>query len=81
VKSTQWIVAGAALLLTVGIYAVTQDNLFGTKASKPIVGAPVQPAGITIDSILHHAKEALTPGQATRINFLENSISRGDVAA
>jgi tetratricopeptide (TPR) repeat protein len=81
VKRTQWIVAGAALLLTIGIYAVTQDNIFGAKPKQPTAGATVQPAGITIDSILHHAKEALTPEQATRINFLENSISRGDVAA
>lgn len=41
----------------------------------------MQPGAITIDSILHHAKEALSPEQVARINFLENSITRGDVAS
>lgn len=69
------------LLLTLGIYALTQEKIFGSKTKQPAAAASLQPAGITIDSILHHAKEALTPEQVTRINFLENSISRGDVAA
>ena len=80
-KRTQWIVAGAVLLLTLGIYAFTQDDIFGAKSKQPPAASTVQPAGITIDSILHHAKEALSPEQVARINFLENSITRGDVTA
>ena len=80
-KRTQWIVAGAVLLLTFGIYAVTQDDIFGAKSKQAPAAATVQPGGITIDSILHHAKEALSPEQVARINFLENSITRGDVTA
>jgi tetratricopeptide (TPR) repeat protein len=81
VKRTQWIVAGAVLLLTLGIYAVTQDDIFGAKSKQTPAAASVQPGGITIDSILHHAKEALSPEQVARINFLENSITRGDVTS
>lgn len=80
-KRTQWIVAGAVLLLTLGIYAFTQNDIFGAKPKQPRAASTVQPAGITIDSILHHAKEALSPEQVARINFLENSITRGDVSA
>jgi tetratricopeptide (TPR) repeat protein len=41
----------------------------------------VAPAAISIDTILHHAKEGLKEEQVTRLNLLENSITRGDVAA
>ena len=34
---------------------------------------------ITIDTILHHARENLTPAQITRLDLLEKSITRGDV--
>ncbi|HEY1112732.1 MAG TPA: hypothetical protein VGE66_04200 [Chitinophagaceae bacterium] len=80
-KRPQWIVAGVVLLLTLGIYAFTQDDIFGAKPKQIPAASTVQPGGITIDSILHHAKEALAPGQVARINFLENSITRGDVAS
>jgi tetratricopeptide (TPR) repeat protein len=36
-------------------------------------------AAISIDTILFHAKENLSPEQNTRLNFLEKSITRGDV--
>ncbi|MEJ7911616.1 MAG: hypothetical protein WKF70_00580 [Chitinophagaceae bacterium] len=36
-------------------------------------------AALSIDTILAHAKEALSQAQRTRINFLESSITRGDV--
>lgn len=39
----------------------------------------MQPAGITIDTLLRHAKETLNPEQLTRLMALENSVSRGDV--
>jgi len=77
----QWITAGIALLLTIGLYAATQKQLFGAK-EKPTLSqnnSDAQPA-ITIDSILVHAKESLKPEQVARLNFLENTISRGDVA-
>ncbi|ANE53568.1 hypothetical protein SY85_17605 [Flavisolibacter tropicus] len=34
---------------------------------------------LSVDSILHHAKENLTAEQLTRISFLESSVTRGDV--
>ena len=36
-------------------------------------------AALSIDTILNHAKEALSQSQRTRVSFLENSITRGDV--
>jgi hypothetical protein len=34
-KKPQWITAGIALLLTVGLYALTQNQLFGFHPKKP----------------------------------------------
>lgn len=80
-KKPQWITVGLALLLTFGLYAVTEDQIFG-KRTKPVSAANTAAAAqISIDTILHHAKEALKPEQLNRIEFLENSITRGDVAA
>ena len=90
-NKSQWIVAGAALILTIGLYAATQDQLFGHHPKEAAAGPPKdeheghahakgeEHAALTIDSILLHAKEALAPAQQTRINFLENSITRGNV--
>jgi tetratricopeptide (TPR) repeat protein len=74
----QWITAGAALLIVIGLFAATQNSIFGPpKNRKP---QPVQPtAAVSTDSILFHAREKLTPEQATRIATLEHSISRGNV--
>lgn len=77
----QWITLGIALVLTIALYAATQKQLFGAK-EKPTLSQnnmAAQPV-VTIDSILVHAKESLPPEHVTRLNFLENSISRGDVA-
>ena len=81
-KRTQWAFAGIALLLTIGLYAITQDNLFGYHPKKVAAADPHEGhdhAELTADSILFKAKGALDPQQLTRINFLETSISRGDV--
>lgn len=77
----QWITAGLALLLTIGIYAATQKQLFGPPGvRKPSAEMAANAAApLSIDTILFHARQSLTPDQATRLNFLEHSISRGDV--
>ena len=77
----QWITAGLALLLTIGIYAATQKQLFGPSGvRKPSAEMAANAAApLSIDTILFHARQSLTPDQATRLNFLEHSISRGDV--
>lgn len=78
-KKTQWIVFGAAILSAAMLFAATQKKFFGTpKPGKSNPQASVS-ATISVDSILFHAKEQLTPEQVTRINFLEHSITRGDV--
>lgn len=78
-KKPQWIAAGIAVLVTAVIYFFTQDNIFGYNPKQTQVAASASPPAINIDTILHHAKESLTPEQALRVTFLENSISRGDV--
>ncbi len=80
-KKPQWITVGVALVLTVALYAATKNQIFGTK-QKPFSQTASASSGvaITVDSILFHAKEGLTEDQRTRLNFLENSITRGNVA-
>lgn len=81
-KRPQWIFAGIALLLTLGLYAITQDRLFGYHPKKAASTDPHEGHAheeFSVDSILFKAKATLTPEQLTRINFLETSISRGDV--
>ncbi|HZH95728.1 MAG TPA: tetratricopeptide repeat protein [Flavisolibacter sp.] len=94
-KKPQWITAGIALLLTLGLYALTQNQLFGYHPKKPAAavaskgdheghahaeGEGHEETALSVDTILSHAKEALPPDQLTRINFLQNSITRGNVA-
>lgn len=81
-KRPQWITIGISVLLVIGLYASTQSQLFGERKRIP---APQQSAAssavISVDSILFHAKENLSPEQVNRLSQLENGISRGDVAA
>lgn len=78
-KRPQWITAAVAVGMVVCVYATTVNDIFGDNVKK--ITNELQPAAsvITIDSILIHAKENLTSAQETRLSFLENSISRGDV--
>lgn len=82
-KRAQWITAGVALMSVIALYAATQNKIFGdqpvkSKASASKVEAATT-SGISTDSLLFQARQQLTPGQASRIGFLEQSISRGDV--
>jgi len=83
VKRPQWITIGVALLLVFGLYAATQKQFFGDnkrRSAAPHADA-AHAAPLTIDSILYHSKAMLSPAQAARLATMENSISRGDVAA
>jgi tetratricopeptide (TPR) repeat protein len=85
VKKPQWITLITGLLLTFGIF------WFGrTVPKKTPVAATAHSADdghnhssalkpISVDSMLLIAKKALSTQQVTRINSLENSITRGDV--
>jgi tetratricopeptide (TPR) repeat protein len=79
-KKPQWIFLGFSIVLVLGLYAATQNNFFGAKPGKlkqqQVAGTT---SALSIDSILYHAKENLTPDQVMRLNELENGISRGDV--
>ncbi|HEX2606618.1 MAG TPA: hypothetical protein VHK91_04525, partial [Flavisolibacter sp.] len=78
----QWITLGIAVFLVCGIYAATQNKVFGEKKRSAISAgeAHSHSDAVTVDSILFHAKEGLTKEQVARLSELENSISRGDVA-
>ncbi len=78
-KRVQWIVFSIALLITAALFIASEKKFFGPpKIKDPQVASAAQ-SQFPTDSVLYYAKSRLTPEQATRINFLENSISRGDV--
>src|SRR4051812_47380004 len=78
-KKPQWITIGIALIVVIGLYAATEKQIFGPREVKQTRVEPVATSILSIDSILYHAKEHLSAEQITRLNFLEYSISRGDV--
>lgn len=89
-KKPQWITLGAALLLVVGLYAATQDKLFGNRPAKPNTSAVhsaddghnhgTSTVAVSTDSILYYAKKGLPQQQVAYLTGLENSVVRGDVA-
>lgn len=78
-KKTQWIIFGAAILSAAVLFAATQKRFFGSPKMGKAGLEPSASGLISVDSILFHAKEQLKPDQVARINFLEHSITRGDV--
>ncbi|HEU4903926.1 MAG TPA: hypothetical protein VFT06_14070 [Flavisolibacter sp.] len=81
----QWITLSIAVLLVFGLFAATQDNLFGErKAKTSVASAPHEShdheGGFGTDSVLYYAKQNLPQAQVARLAQLENSITRGDVA-
>ena len=78
-KKPQWITASIVAALVVIVYSTTINQIFGTSVKKTSHSANAQNTVVSIDSILFHAKEQLSPDQVSRLSFLENSITRGDV--
>jgi tetratricopeptide (TPR) repeat protein len=75
----QWIIFGIALLIAAALYAASEKQFFGPpKIKKPQFEIATH-SQFSTDSILFYAKRRLTSEQNARINFLEHSISRGDV--
>jgi tetratricopeptide (TPR) repeat protein len=78
VNRPQWILAGGALLLVLGLYAATSNTIFGhhpkvtAAADRPAAAAHA--GELSIDSIILQAQNRLTPQQKTRLNSLESSI-------
>ena len=71
--------AAVALLLVAGLYAATNNSIFGyhPKASEPAARPAMADAHtdeLSIDSILFHAREGLTPRQQARLNGLETNL-------
>ena len=82
-KKPQWITLLIAALFVVGLFAATQNSLFGERKSKPGAAnnsSTNEDDGFGTDSVLYHAKKNLPQAQVARLAQLENSISRGDVA-
>lgn len=73
-----------ALLLVAGLYAATSNTIFGynPKTSTAAAAAAMAPNAhadeLSIDSILFHARERLTPAQQTRLNGLETKLQLAD---
>ena len=78
-KKPQWITAAVVAVIVVCLYSTTTNQIFGNNAKIVKESSVPETPAITIDSILFHAKENLSSAQASRLNFLENSITRGDV--
>jgi tetratricopeptide (TPR) repeat protein len=84
-KRPQWFFLGSSLLLTVLLFAATQKQFFGNNPRQaPATGnsaAAATASGtlLSIDTILFHAKEELTPAQLMKLTELEKGIVRGDV--
>jgi len=84
-KKQQWITIGIAVIAVAGLYFART-----TPIKKPVVSTENSNSAtdheheesenkFSIDSALKTAKKFLSPEQSTRINTLENSITRGDV--
>lgn len=78
----QWITLSIAILLVIGLFAATQNSLFGERKGKKSQAAEIKPHddGLSTDSILYYAKQNLPQAQVARLAQLENSITRGNVA-
>jgi len=78
-NKTQWTIFGIAVLVTAVLYASSQNQFFGRpQKHQPKFEASAQ-SNLSTDSVLFYAKKHLSPAQVTRIDFLEHSVSRGDV--
>jgi tetratricopeptide (TPR) repeat protein len=75
----QWFFFGIALLIVGALYAASEKQFFGVPKIKSPQVENAAHSHFPTDSVLYHAKQHLTSDQITRINFLEHSVSRGDV--
>jgi tetratricopeptide (TPR) repeat protein len=81
VRRPQYLAIAISVLLVISLYAATRQQFFGErKVKKAQVQEPSSSGTLSTDSILFYSRQNLLPGQAARLNQLENSISRGDVA-
>jgi tetratricopeptide (TPR) repeat protein len=86
VKQPQWIILGAAAILTIAIFVfgrtIPHKNFVAdTHNENDGHEHGTTQTHLTIDSILNTVKKKLSSGQGARLAMLENSISRGDIKA
>jgi len=85
VKKQQWVTIGIALIATAGLYFARTTPLKKTVVSTEILTSheghdhEMAENKFSIDSVLLVAKKRLNPEQSSRINSLENAITRGDL--
>jgi len=75
----KWIIFGSGLLFTAVLYAASENHFFGLQKIKNPQHELKTQSQYSTDSVLFFAKKRLSPEQITRINYLEHSISRGNV--
>ena len=78
-NKNKWIIFASALLLTAILYAASEKQFFGIQKNKKPQSNLIAQSQFSTDSVLFNAKKHLSAEQITRINYLEHSISRGDV--
>jgi tetratricopeptide (TPR) repeat protein len=76
-KKAQWIVVFIGVILIAALFLFGKTSL--NKAGVSKTNLPLAQNELTTDSILFHARERLSPEQATRITALEQSVIRGDI--
>jgi len=79
-NKNKWIIFGSALFLTAILYAASEKQFFGIQKNKKPQSSLITQSQFSTDSVLFYAKKRLSADQITGINYLEHSISRGDVA-
>lgn len=74
----QWITAIAGIVIVIVLFLFARTIPVKNQAASTQAGT-TSAGGVSIDTILTHAKEGLTPQQLIRLNEMENSVVRGDV--
>jgi tetratricopeptide (TPR) repeat protein len=77
VNKVQWLTIVIGVLVVAGLFYFGRTGPHKSEIPKTIQAT--SPNEITTDSILFHAKEALSPAQIQWMNDLEQSVIRGDV--
>ena len=76
-NKAQWILIAIGVLIVAGLFQFGRTGPYKGETPAPLQSTSANE--ITIDSILIHVKESLSPGQIKWMNDLEQSVIRGDV--
>ena len=76
-NKAQWITICIGVLVVAALFLFGRTGPYKSGTAKNFQSSPQ--SELTVDSILFHAKEILTPAQIQWMNDLEQSVIRGDV--